>query len=94
MKFKADELSQFLVNAKIVTYASGSDEFTVNPLWLIPINSSSQTANFSTEIFTMGGCTSSAWKPSFRPQPIWGMSYYGGVFPESSETKPQGCRHF
>ena len=88
---KQDDFRQFLVNAKIATYASGNDEFTVTAA----LQDSHQLeyaegALLYRDIY-YGGLHFIGMETVFRnQQPIWGMSYYGGVLPGGSETQMAG----
>ena len=86
-----DKLAHFLVQAKIVTYASGTDEFTVTPTLV----GSNQLEYFEggwlyRDIY-YGGLHFIGMETVFRNEkPIWGMSYYGGVLPGSSDRQISG----
>jgi hypothetical protein len=82
---------QFLVNAKIATYASGSDEFNVSPA----LANSHQLEYVEGELLYRdiyyGGLHFIGMETVFQAEkPIWGMSYYGGVLPGSSENQMAG----
>lgn len=85
------ELAQFLVKAKIATYASGSNEFTVKPDLIASHQLEySEGALLYRDIY-YGGLHFIGVETVFRgEQPIWGMSYYGGVLPESSQDQTVG----
>jgi hypothetical protein len=85
------ELSQFLVNAKIETYASGSDKFVVNS-----VLTDSHQLEFSKDDFLYrdiyyGGLHFIGMETVFQSgTAIWGMSYYGGIVPESPKAQIAG----
>jgi len=93
--FKPDELNQFLVNAKIVTYASGGDEFTITPALDDSHQLEFADGKFLYRDVYYGGRHFIGMETVFqKAQPIWGMSYYGGVLPGSSESQIAGMPPF
>jgi hypothetical protein len=90
-----DFLAQFLVQAKIVTYASGSDEFTVPPA----LANSRQLEFAENDLLYRdiyyGGLHFIGMETVFQDErPIWGMSYYGGILSGGSETQIAGMPPF
>lgn len=91
IKAREEELRQFLVRAKIVTYASGGDKFTVSPV----LADSHQLEYSEGDLFYRdiycGGLHFIGMETVFQgEQTIWGMSYYGGVRPDSSDDQIAG----
>ena len=87
----AQELAQFLVRAKIVTYASGSDEFTVSPVFPDSHQLEYVDGNLLYRDIYYGGLHFIGMETVFQDErPIWGMSYYGGILPGSSEKQIAG----
>jgi hypothetical protein len=90
-----DKLAEFLVEAKIVTYASGTDEYTVSPD--LP---ASHQLEYSKRKLTykdvyFGGLAFIGFETAyFEAEPIWGMSYYGSVLEGGSETEIAGMPPF
>jgi len=83
-----EKLAQFLVKAKIVTYASGSDEFIVTPTLADSHQLEYAEDNLLYRDIYYGGSHFIGMETVFQEeQPLWGMSYYGGVLPGSSETQ-------
>lgn len=86
-----EELTQFLVKAKIATYASGSDVFTVTPALSDSHQLEYAEGNLLYRDIYYGGLHFIGMETVFREeQPIWGMSYYGGVLPGNSEDHIAG----
>ena len=82
------ELAQFLVKAKIVTYASGKDEFTVTPALAESHQLEYVDGNLLYRDIYFGGLHFIGMEIVFKgEQAIWGMSYYGGVLPASSDLQ-------
>jgi len=86
-----DEFLQFLKRAKIATYASGSDDFSVSPA----LANSHQLEYGEEEMLYRdiyyGGLHFIGMETVFLSrQAIWGMSYYGGVLPGGSEEQIAG----
>jgi hypothetical protein len=85
------ELCQFLVKAKIATYASGSDAFAVSPVLPSAHQLEYADGDFLYRDFYYGGLHFIGLETVFQgEQAIWGMSYYGGVLPGSSEEQIAG----
>ena len=86
-----EKLARFLVKAKIVTYASGNDEYAVPPV----LAGSHQLEYFDgilryRDIY-FGGLHFIGIETVFKKeQPFWGMSYYGGVLPDSDDLHIKG----
>ena len=94
-KAAQNELGNFLVKAKIATYASGSDEFSVNPA----LANAHQLEYAEGELrycdIYYGGLHFIGMETVFQAgKPIWGMSYYGGVLTESSDELIAGMPAF
>lgn len=90
-----DFLAQFLVQAKIVTYASGSDEFTVPPALADSHQLEYAEGNLLYRDIYYGGLHFIGMETVFQgEEPIWGMSYYGGVLPGSIEIQLAGMPPF
>jgi hypothetical protein len=86
-----EELAQFLVKAKIITYASGSDEFTVAPALADSHQLEYAEGNLLYRDIYYGGLHFIGMETVFRDEkPIWGMSYYGSVLSGSSEDQIAG----
>jgi len=84
-------LANFLVKAKIVTYASGSDEFTVTPALANSHQLEYVDGNLCYRDIYYGGLRFIGMETVFRSElPIWGMSYYGYVLPGSGDTQIAG----
>jgi hypothetical protein len=86
-----DEFCQFLKRAKIATYASGSDEFSVNPA----LAGSHQLEYAEGEIrycdIYYGGLHFIGMETVLlSDQAVWGMSYYGGVLPGGNDEQIAG----
>jgi hypothetical protein len=91
LKDRQDELSQFLVNAKIATYASGSDEFSVNPALVNSHQLEYTEGKMRYRDIYYGGLHFIGMETVFlRGEPVWGMSYYGGILPGGSEAHIAG----
>jgi hypothetical protein len=85
------ELARFLVKAKIVTYASGNDEFAVRPTLADSHQLEYAENNLLYRDIYYGGLHFIGIEIVFQEeQPIWGMSYYGGVLPGSSDQQIAG----
>jgi hypothetical protein len=88
-------LSEFLVRAKIVTYASGSDAFTVAPVLANSHQLEFTEGGLLYRDIYYGGLHFIGMETVFQAgKPIWGMSYYGGVLPGSSENQLAGMPPF
>jgi hypothetical protein len=86
-----EELAQFLVNAKIGTYASGSDKFAVPPALTDSHQLEYAEGQLLYRDIYYGGLHFIGMETIFlEEQPIWGMSYYGGVLPGSREGQIAG----
>ena len=90
-KADLEKLAQFLVKAKIVTYASGNDEYAVTPV----LAGSHQLEYLDGDLLYRdiyyGGLHFIGMETVFRKeQPFWGMSYYGGVLPDSDDQHIAG----
>ncbi len=89
------ELADFLVEAKIATYASGNDEFTV-----VPALSDSHQLEYAKGDFLYcdiyyGGLHFIGMETVFRSgKPIWGMNYYGGILPGNADDQIAGMPPF
>lgn len=84
-------LRKFLVNAKIVTYASGSDEHIVTPALPDSHQLEFSDGNLLYRDIYYGGLHFIGLETVFQSeQPIWGMSYYGGVLPGSNDQHIAG----
>jgi hypothetical protein len=86
-----NELRQFLKQAKIATYASGSDDFTVSST----LAGSHQLEYAEGELLYRdiyyGGLHFIGMEAVFlSDRGVWGMSYYGGVLPGGSESQIAG----
>jgi hypothetical protein len=84
-------LAHFLVKAKILTYASGNDEYAVTPI----LKNSHQLEYKEDELrycdIYYGGLHFIGMETVFHiEKPIWGMSYYGGVLPGSNDSQITG----
>lgn len=89
------QLSQFLVEAKIVTYASGSDEFAVPAALPESNHLEYQQGDLLYKDIYFGGLGFIGMESVYLAgKPIWGMSYYGTVLPESGETQLAGMPPF
>ena len=85
------ELAEFLVKAKIVTYASGSDDFAVSPALPGAHQLEYAAGEYLYRDFYYGGLHFIGLETAFRGgQAIWGMSYYGGVLPGGSDEQIAG----
>ena len=85
------EFRKFLVQAKIATYASGSDTFSVPP----ELAESHQLEYTENDLryrdIYFGALHFIGLETVFHQRkPVWGMSYCGGVLPGSSETQIAG----
>lgn len=90
-----NKLAQFLVEAKIVTYASGSDEFTVAPALADSHQLEYAEGKLLYRDIYYGGLHFIGMETVLQDgQPIWGMSYYGGVLPGSREEQIAGMPPF
>ncbi len=88
---KTKELSQFLVNAKIAAYASGSDEFTVSPSLTDAHQLEYGESKLLYRDIYYGGLHFVGMETVFNNGQItWGMSYYGGGRPGSSDEQIAG----
>ncbi len=86
-----EKLSQFLVRAKIVTYASGSDTFKVSPTLADAHQLEYAEGNLLYRDIYYGGTHFIGMETVFRGgQANWGMSYYGGILPGSSDSQISG----
>ena len=95
IKFSPDKLGQFLVKAKIVTYASGHDEFTVSPALADSHQLEFTKGKLLYRDIYYGGLHFIGMETVFQEgQTIWGMSYYGGVLPGNSENQVAGIPPF
>ena len=86
-----EKLARFLVKAKIVTYAAGNDEYAVTPI----LGGSHQLeyldGNLLYRDIYYGGLHFIGMETVFQDQqPFWGMSYYGGVLPDSDDLHIAG----
>jgi len=89
------DLAEFLVNAKIATYASGSDKFAVKPDLADSHQLEYSVGNRLYRDIYYGGMRFIGMETIFlNSQPIWGMSYYGGVLPGSSDHQIAGMPPF
>lgn len=85
------EFNLFLVKAKIVTYASGSDEYTVTPALQHSHQLEYSDGSLLYRDIYYGGLHFIGMETVFQNgQPIWGMSYYGGVLPGSEDQHVAG----
>jgi len=90
-----NDLAQFLVKSKIATYASGSDEFTVTPALIDSHQLEYTEGKWLYRDIYYGGLHFIGMEIVFRgEQPIWGMSYDGGILPESSQDQTDGMPDF
>jgi hypothetical protein len=91
MPIDPQELAQFLVDAKIVTYASGSDQFSVRPALRYSHQLEYSEGDLLYRDIYYGGLHFIGMETVFQDEnPIWGMSYYGGVLPGSSKEQVAG----
>ena len=82
------KLPHFLVKAKIATYASGSDDLAVKPAFENAYQLEYTENKFLYRDIYFGGSYFIGMKIVFwNEQPIWGMSYYGGVLPGISDQQ-------
>jgi hypothetical protein len=85
------ELGQFLVKAKIATYASGNDTFVVSPVLPGAHQLEYADGEFLYRDLYYGGYHFIGMETVFQgDRAIWGMSYYGGVLPRGSEEQIAG----
>jgi hypothetical protein len=92
---RENELRQFLVKAKIVTYASGNDDFNVSPVLAESHQLEYAEGDLLYRDIYYGGLHFIGMETIFqRGQTIWGMSYYGGVLPGGGETQLAGMPPF
>lgn len=89
------KLAQFLVKAKTVTYASGNQDYAVNPV----LSGSHQLEYLEDELqyrdIYYGGIHFIGMETVFEKEiPIWGMCYYGGVLPDSGDEHIAGMPSF
>ena len=86
-----DEFTVFLVNAKIATYASGSDDFSVSPALTNSHQLEYLEGEWRYRDIYYGGLHFIGMETVFQGAfPIWGMSYYGGVLPGSNDGQIAG----
>ena len=90
-----ETLAQFLVKAKIATYASGTSQFAV----AAGLPGSQQLEYQQGELLYkdvyFGGLGFVGLETVYLGgKPIWGMSYYGTVIPGSDETQLAGMPSF
>jgi len=86
-----EELAQFLVKAKIVTYASGNDDLTVPPVLTDSHQLEYAEGNLLYRDIYYGGLHFIGMETVFKGEhPVWGMNYYGGVLPGSNEDQIAG----
>lgn len=87
----SNQLAKFLVEAKIVTYASGNDDFTVEPALLNSHQLEFTQGNLLYRDIYYGGLHFIGLETVFQDQqPVWGMNYYGGVLPGSNDSQISG----
>ena len=89
------KLAQFLVKAKLVTYASGNLNYAVDPA----LAGSHQLEYFDKDLhyrdIYYGGMHFIGMETVSRiEEPIWGMCYYGGVLPDSDDKQVAGMPSF
>jgi hypothetical protein len=90
-----EELAQFLVKAKMVTYASGKQEYAVNPALAGSHQLEYSNDGLHYRDVYYGGMHFIGMETVFRKdQPIWGMCYYGGVLPDSNDEQIAGMPPF
>jgi hypothetical protein len=86
-----NEINQFLVKAKIVTYASGSDEYAVTSALQHAHQLEFSDGNLLYRDIYYGGLHFIGMETVFQNgKPVWGMSYYGGVLPSSDDLHIAG----
>jgi hypothetical protein len=91
LSINLEELARFLVKAKIFTYASGNEEFAVKAALTNSHQLEYLEGNLLYRDIYYGGLHFIGIETVFRgEQPIWGMSYFGGVLPGSSEDQNAG----
>ena len=88
-------LAQFLVKAKMVTYASGSQEYMVTSALAGSHQLEYIEGNKLYRDIYFGGMHFIGMETVFwNEQPVWGMSYYGGTLPDSDEKHIAGMPPF
>jgi len=91
MKIEEMELNHFIVRAKKVTYASGGDEYAVTPALKNTHQLEYLDGNLLYRDIYYGGLHFIGMETVFHEDlPIWGMSYYGSVLPNSSDQQISG----
>lgn len=91
MSVDPENLARFLVKAKIATYASGSDEFVVTPALASSQQLEYVDGNLLYRDIYYGGLHFIGMETIFLDeQPVWGMCYYGGMLPGSSDRQIAG----
>jgi hypothetical protein len=88
-------LAQFLIKAKLVTYASGNQNYAVEPA----LAGSHQLEYYDNDLhyrdIYFGGMHFIGMETASRnEQPIWGMCYYGGVLPDINNEHIAGMPPF
>ena len=87
--------AQFLVKAKTATYASGNQDYAVNPV----LSGSHQLEFLEKDLLYRdiyyGGMHFIGMETVFEKEiPIWGMCYYGGVLPDRDDEPIAGMPPF
>ena len=94
-KLELAKLAQFLVKAKTVTYASGNQEYAVEPT----LSGSHQLEYLDNDLqyrdIYFGGMHFIGMETVFEKKiPIWGMGYYGRALPDSDNEHIAGMPPF